>query len=97
MLLVVKNAPKDSRFNPVEHLWGYLTGKLSGLVLPTSIEGDDSLTVEDPEVIDQGIDILKNTIEGIQFNGFDVNPVAVHCNSEEIILCGEKMQRKTFD
>ena len=29
MLIVVKNAPRDSRFNPVEHLWGWLTPKLA--------------------------------------------------------------------
>ena len=92
MLLVVKNAPKDSRFNPIEHLWGYLIGKLAGLVLPTSIDGNNNLTVDDPEVLNQGIDILKNTIEGISFNGFDVDPVAVHCNSEEITIRGGRMQ-----
>ena len=55
LLIVVKNAPKDSRFNPVEHLWGYLTPKLSGMVLPTRLEGDDDglYGVESPEVLDQ--------------------------------------------
>ena len=79
-------------FNPIEHFWGYLIGKLAGLVLPTSIDGNNNLTVDDPEVLNQGIDILKNTIEGISFNGFDVDPVAVHCNSEEITIRGGRMQ-----
>ena len=84
LLIVVKNAPRDNRFNPVEHLWGYLTPKISGMVLPTTVEENEDLGVESPEVLNQAIDILKNTFASNKFNRFEVEPVAVHCDSEEI-------------
>ena len=51
------------------------------MVLPTRLQNDDEelFEVGSPEVMNQAIDIINNTIEGKKFNGFEVNPVAVHC------------------
>ena len=100
VLMVVKNAPKDSRFNPVEHLWGFLTPKLAGMVLPTNLLGEDedqTLDAESEEVQNQAIDILHNTFKGKKFNTFPVIPVAVHCNAEKIVIEGKEVASKTFD
>ena len=101
LLIVVKNAPKDSRYNPIEHLWGYLTPKLAGMVLPTKLiderKEDESLDADSPQVLDQAIDIVKNTMEGKRFNSFSVVPVAVHCNSDTLVIGDKQMKQKTFD
>ena len=100
LLFIVKNAPKDSKFNPIEHLWGYLSHKLAGMVLPTSLVGEDddkTLEVDSYEVLDQAIDILTNTIDGKKFNSFPVIPVPVHCNAEEINIAGVICDHKIFD
>ena len=52
---------------------------------------------ESPEVLNQAIDILRNTFAGNKFNGFEVEPVAVHCESEEIEIDKKLVKRKTFD
>ena len=60
LLFIVKNAPKDSQYNPIEHLWGFLSHKLAGMVLPTKLVGEDTnmfLDDKSPEVVNQAIDI----------------------------------------
>ena len=89
LLIVVKNAPKDSRFNHIEHLWGFLSNKMSGMVLPVTLEdGDDDFNLQEdsPEALDQTIDILNNTFMNKEFNGFAVNPLAVHCNTDSVVI-----------
>ena len=100
LLIVVKNAPKDSRFNPIEHLWGFLSNKMSGMVLPVTLEdGDDDFNLQEdsPEALDQTIDILNNTFMNKEFNGFAVNPVAVHCNNDSVVINDHSVPYKTFD
>ena len=53
--------------------------------------------MESPEVLNQAIDILKNTFASNKFNGFEVEPVDVHCDSEEIEIGKKKVRRKTFN
>ena len=97
MLMIVKNAPKYSKHNPVEHGWGFLTPKLAGLVLPTKLEDDIDETEEieeemkeseekNPDVADQGIGIVKGALK---LDGFDVVPVGVFCDSDDVEIEGQ--------
>ena len=101
LLIVVKNAPKDSRWNPVEHGWGFLTPKWAGVTLPTKLVSTDDDGVchgdtEDPVVLDQGVDIMTNITRGLRFDGFDVVPVAVHSESDEVDIEGKKYNNEHF-
>ena len=102
LLIVVKNAPKDSRWNPVEHGWGFLTPKWAGVTLPTRLVSDDDDGLchgdtEDPVVLDQGVDIMTNITRGLRFDGFDVVPVAVHSESNEVEIQGKKYNNEHFN
>ena len=100
LLLIVKNAPKDSRFNPIEHLWGYFSKKLAGMVLPLRLIGEDddkTLSEDSVEVNNQAIDILTNTFKNKKFNGFPIVPVSVHCNAEKVVIGEDELDHKTFD
>lgn len=98
-LFVVKNAPKDSKWNPIEHFWGFLTPKLAGVILPSKAgegmdnsdasddEGPDDENVkdkQDPKVLDNAIDILHNITNRLEFDKFKVTSVPVKCEDSEV-------------
>ncbi len=41
ILLLMSNAAQFSAYNNIEHLWSPVSNKLTGLVLPAVLEGDD--------------------------------------------------------
>ena len=112
-LAFVKIAPGDSRFNPVEHGWGFLTPKLSGVVLPAKIvrddadedvpkdvEGSSPVDVDEEEkveVFDKGINVLVNLLSGLKFDGHLVKPVAVNCLSDEVSIDENLFNNAKYD
>ena len=59
--------------------------------------GGEHGDTDDPEVLDQGIDILKNITSGLVFDGFDVVPVAVHSESDVLEIEGKMYNNQHFD
>ena len=78
-LFIVKNAPGDSKWNCIEHLWGFINKKLSGLILPGCGE-DQSLE----EAEDEAISLLCSILNGAEYNGHRVHAVNVPCSESSI-------------
>ena len=54
MIVFIKNAPGDSKYNEVEHLWGFLTPKLAGIMLSRELSNAER------EEFDEEVDDLED-------------------------------------
>jgi len=91
MLKISRNAPGDSRWNPIEHLWAYINNKLCGLMLPIREEDED---VDDLE--DRSIRRLNEAIQGAKYDGHKVTPIHVPCNSSQVKINGNMYENDFF-
>jgi len=85
LLVISRNAPGDSKHNPIEHVWGFLNKKLSGLVLPPR-RPDQTLEESEDEAIEY---LIECCLKDLKFDGHPVNNVHVPCQSS-IVTIGEK-------
>ena len=80
---MVKNAPGESRFNAIEHLWSHVTRQWSGVEIPRSLEGETCVpNGPNKAVHDQGINILVNLLTNKFFDSFPIYPIAHLCENE---------------
>ena len=89
-ILLLKNAPGLSRWNPIEHL----SKKHRGLVVPASLDSEDEET--DEMILDNGIKILTNIDTGLCFNNFPVTPVSVFCSESGKTIEGEEYSNDKY-
>ena len=74
MLLVVKYAPGQSRYNPVERAWSKMTRVFGGVILrPNEDKGDDS----DKESMLTSLQKVKGLMSGFTFDGYNWTSVIV--------------------
>lgn len=85
LLIIARNAPGDSRHNPVEHYWGFENTKLSGVVLPAK---KPDQTVEESE--DSAIEtLIESCLKDLVYDGHPVTNVHVPCSSSTVRI-GDK-------
>ena len=98
-VLIVKNAPSDSRWNDIEHFWSYLTSLHRGLIIPETLpDMNENRSEEEADqfVLDEGIKVLVNIDKGQSWDGHPITPVAVFGNSEEVEINGENLDNTAF-
>ena len=83
-MIVARNAPGDSRWNPIERLWSYINSVIVGLMLPHRDPDEDDDALED-----RSIARLNAAMEGIKYNNHPVTCVAVPCNDSKVQIGGE--------
>jgi len=90
LLAIGRNAPGDSKWNPIERLWSYITAKLAGLVVP-----DFGKEMEDDEADEAGIKFLiDSAMTNLKYDGFDVVTVPVSCHEDNVIINGETVDNR---
>ena len=93
-VIMVKNAPNDSRWNEIERFWSYLTLRHKGLIIPERLPEMDENRNEDEAkdyVINEGIKMLVNTDKGNEWDGHKVTPVGLFQGAEEVEIDGVKL------
>jgi len=90
-LIIVRNAPGDSRWNAIERLWSFLNNKLAGLTLPTKIAEET-----DDEYEDRCLEILNAALQDFVYDGHEVKSIAVPCGAEEVEVDGSKFANNFF-
>jgi len=84
LLVIGRNAPGDSKWNPIERLWSYITTKLAGLVIP-----DFGTELEDDEADEAGIKFLiDSALTDLRYDEHAVVPVPVPCRDDYVTING---------
>ena len=94
-IIMVKNAPGDSRWNEIERFWSFLTLRHKGLTIPDQLPEMNANNRDKEEadnyVLDEGIKALVNIDKGIQWDGHNVTPVGLFHEADEVEIDGIKV------
>ena len=104
MLVFIKNAPGDSKYNEVEHLWGYITRKLAGIVLSKDLSPEE-LDDYDPDleekddfecrtVMNRAVIQASNFLQGLKF---DLNVVPITTETKTVLLGEKEVNLNTYN
>ena len=89
-------AARYSAFNPIEHAWAPLTPKLSGIILPSVLEGErkppakqsglttEQLAEKEKRLFDGALKEVAGHWQGMYFAEHDVTVHVVNCGEDEL-------------
>ena len=99
-IIMVKNAPNDSKYNQIEHFWSYLSKLHAGLTIPETLDdmNDENRTQEEADnyVLDEAIKVLCNLDKNKEWDGHKVTPLPVFTNSDEVEINGKLVGNTAF-
>ena len=104
-VLLTKYAPGQSRLNPVEHMFAPVTRRLSSVILYPSGGGEDKDQEENigpdssqPDIKETDDDIMKVKclLKDFKYDGYNVETVAVKCNSDQVQLGGKILDNRKY-
>ena len=107
MIVFIKNAPGDSKYNEVEHLWGFLTPKLAGIMLSRELsnaereefdeEVDDLEDYENRTIMDRAVVQVSNLLQDLKFDGQDVNVVTITIAAKSVKIGDKEYSLNTYN
>ena len=87
-----------SPFNPIEHLWAPMSNALSGIILPSKLEGESTAPASQGKLANEEQNTKEKAIfndamekcsqywKHLEFNGNGIQTIVIKCGEDELLF-----------